>query len=48
MFRFEELEIWQLAIAYGNKIYDFANTLPKDKLFGLSAQQKKGGGFYLK
>lgn len=38
MFRFEGLEIWQLAIEYGSKIYDFANTLPKEELFGLSSQ----------
>lgn len=41
MFRFEGLEIWQLAIEYGSKIYDFANTLPKEELFGLSFQLKR-------
>ena len=41
MFRFESLEIWQLAIDYGNKIYDFANTLPKEELFGLASQLKR-------
>jgi len=41
MFRFEQLEIWQLAIAYGNGIYDFANSLPKEELFGLSSQLKR-------
>lgn len=41
MFRFEKLEIWQLAISYGSKIYDFANTLPKEELFGLSSQLKR-------
>jgi four helix bundle protein len=43
MFRFEQLEIWQLAITYGSKIYDFANTLPKEELFGLSSQLKRAG-----
>ena len=41
MFRFEQLEIWQLAIAYANKLYDFSNTLPKEELFGLSSQIKR-------
>ncbi len=41
MFRFEQLEIWQLAIAYGNRLYDFANTLPKEELFGMSSQLKR-------
>ncbi len=41
MFRFEQLEIWQLSIAYASKLYDFANTLPKEELFGLSSQLKR-------
>ena len=41
MFRFEQLEIWQLAITYGSKLYGFANTLPKEELFGLSSQLKR-------
>lgn len=41
MFRFEKLEIWQLAIDYGDKIYDLANTLPKEEIFGLISQLKR-------
>lgn len=41
MFRFENLEIWRLAIEYANKIYDFTNTLPNEELFGLSSQLKR-------
>lgn len=41
MFRFEDLKIWQLAIRYADKVYDFANTLPKEELFGLSSHLKR-------
>jgi four helix bundle protein len=41
MFRFEQLDIWRLAVAYGSRLYDFANTLPKEELFGLSSQLKR-------
>lgn len=40
-FRFESLEIWKLAIEYGNKIYDLADNLPKKELFGLGSQLRR-------
>lgn len=40
-FRFESLEIWELAIEYGNKIYDIADTLPQKELFGLGSQLRR-------
>ena len=40
-FRFESLEIWQLAIEYGNKIYDLADNLPRKEIFSLSSQFKR-------
>ena len=41
MFRFEELEIWRLAIDYGNKLYDIADGLPGKELYGLGSQLRK-------
>lgn len=40
-FRFENLEIWKLAIEYGNKIYDLADSLPQKELFGLGSQFRR-------
>ena len=31
MFRFEELEIWKLAMEYANKIYDLIKNIPTDE-----------------
>jgi len=41
MFRFESLDIWKIAIEYGNKLYDIADSLPKKEMYGLSSQLKK-------
>ena len=41
MFRFEGLEIWQLAIEYADKIYDITMKFPKDELFGLTSQIRR-------
>ena len=41
MFRFESLEIWNLAIEYGNKLYDIANNFPDREIYGLSSQLKR-------
>ena len=41
MFRFEKLEIWKLAVEYGDKVYDIADTLPRKELFGLGAQLRR-------
>lgn len=40
-FRFESLEIWKLAIEYGNKIYDLADCLPQKELFSLGSQLRR-------
>ena len=40
-FRFEGLEIWQLAVTFAGKIYDLTDKLPKDEMFGLSSQLKR-------
>ena len=40
-FRFESLEIWQLAVTFAGKIYDLTDKLPKDEIFGLSSQLKR-------
>lgn len=40
-FRFEELEIWQLAITYTNSIYLICKTFPKEELFSLQDQLKR-------
>ncbi len=41
MFRFEKLEIWQLAIEYCLEIYSLTNKFPKQEQFGLVAQLKR-------
>ena len=41
MFRFEQLEIWDLAIKYGNKLYDIAKTFPREENFGLTYQLRR-------
>jgi len=41
MFRFESLEIWQLAIEYANKLYKIAKKFPKEELFALSDQLRR-------
>ncbi|MBI4028897.1 MAG: four helix bundle protein [Candidatus Blackburnbacteria bacterium] len=41
MLRFEKLRIWTEAVKYGNKIYDIADSLPKNEVFGLSSQLKR-------
>ncbi len=41
MFRFEELDIWKLAINYADKIYDLAKKLPIDEKYNLTDQLKR-------
>ena len=41
MFRFESLRIWDIAIEYGNEIYDVADGLPQKELFGLGSQLRR-------
>jgi four helix bundle protein len=41
MFRFESLDIWKLAIEYGNALYNIADSFPKEEIYGLSSQLKR-------
>lgn len=41
MFRFESLEIWDLAIDYGVEIFNVCKTLPKNEIFSLIPQLKR-------
>ena len=40
-FRFEDLEIWRLAIEYATRIYDFLDRFPQNENFGLSQQIRR-------
>ncbi len=41
MFRFEELEIWKLAVDYADELYDLAEKFPKDERYNLLDQLKR-------
>jgi four helix bundle protein len=41
MFRFEELEIWNLAIAYAEEIYRLCDKMPSSEKFNLTDQIKR-------
>jgi four helix bundle protein len=41
MFRFEELEIWKLAISYANEIYDLIEKVPNTEKYNLIDQLKR-------
>ncbi len=41
MFRFEELEIWRLAIDYASSLYKLADSLPSHELYGLGSQLRR-------
>lgn len=43
MFRFEQLEIWRLAVDYGKDCYKIANQFPKYEVFGLGDQLRRAG-----
>ena len=40
-FRFEELEIWKLAINYAKRCYDVTNHFPKHENFALADQLRR-------
>ena len=42
-FRFQDLEIWQLAIEIADELFDIADDLEKRKLFRF-AEQLRGSG----
>lgn len=41
MFRFEELEIWRLAVDYGRDCYKIAEMFPRYETFGLGDQLRR-------
>lgn len=41
MFRFEELEIWKLALEYGQKLYKLSFQFPKEETFALADQLRR-------
>ncbi|MFH1202092.1 MAG: four helix bundle protein [Candidatus Omnitrophota bacterium] len=41
MFRFEELDIWRLAIEYADEIYNLTKKMPSDEKYNLITQFKK-------
>ena len=43
MFRFEELEIWRLAVAYGRECYRLTDEFPKHEQYSLSDQLRRAG-----
>jgi len=42
-FRFQDLEIWQLAIEISDKLFDIADNLEKRKLFRFAEQLRRSG-----
>ena len=40
-FKFEKLEIWNLAIEMGNDVHFLTRNFPKEEMFSLSSQMKK-------
>ncbi|MGH7493656.1 MAG: four helix bundle protein [bacterium] len=42
-FRFQDLEIWQMAIELGDKLFDIADKLEQRRLYRF-AEQVRGGG----
>ena len=41
MFRFEDLDIWKLAIEYANEIYDITARFPDDEKYNLISQLRR-------
>lgn len=41
MFKFEKLEIWELANQYADKIYDLTQTFPKEETYNLTDQLRR-------
>ena len=40
-FRFEGLEIWQLAVTFAGKIYEVTESFPRDEIFGIVSQLRR-------
>ncbi|MCX5696983.1 MAG: four helix bundle protein [Candidatus Omnitrophica bacterium] len=43
MFRFEELDIWKLAVDYAHDIYTIANKFPLNEQYNVTSQLKRAG-----
>jgi len=41
MFRFEKLDVWQLAVELADKVYRFTKVFPADERFGLTNQMRR-------
>jgi len=41
MFRFEDLEIWKLAIEYANEIYDLSGKFPPEEKYNIVDQLRR-------
>jgi four helix bundle protein len=41
MFRFEELEVWNLAVDFANLVYDATRSFPTEERFGLTSQMRR-------
>lgn len=40
-FRFEELDVWQLAFEYAKKVYLITKEFPKDEVYGITSQLRR-------
>lgn len=40
-FKFEKLEIWELAVNMGNEVHLLTRQFPKEEMFSLSSQMKR-------
>jgi four helix bundle protein len=41
MFRFEKLEVWQLAVEFADRVYSATESFPNDERFGLTSQMRR-------
>lgn len=41
MFRFEGLEIWKLAIEYGDRLYNVADKFPQKEIYAMGSQLRR-------
>ena len=41
MFRFEKLEVWQLAVEFADKVYTVTSRFPEAERFGLTSQMRR-------
>jgi four helix bundle protein len=41
MFRFEKLDVWQMAVEFADRVYDATNRFPENERFGLTSQMRR-------